>query len=198
MPVLLTTEAEADQWLTAPVEEALELRRSLAFRSDDDRRKGRAKGRGDMTSDASPRRLSALATIGALALTACLVATPALAASLDISGEYGDEAGCKLARGDVAGEYDGGIYLTSDSYGGKEWSCSFSWTSEGEDFGGEYTDSGGKTRTLFAWTVIALCSLEGMAWPEVLAIQDGGETMAITSTAEPNSEPTILKKCPAQ
>jgi putative SOS response-associated peptidase YedK len=29
MPVLLTTEDEADQWLTAPIEEALELQRPL-------------------------------------------------------------------------------------------------------------------------------------------------------------------------
>jgi hypothetical protein len=132
----------------------------------------------------------------ALALIACLIATPVCAASLDITGTFGDEAGCKLARGDVE-DGDGGTYLTANSYRGREWSCTFSWTSEGEDFGGEYTDNSGRTRTLFAWTVIALCSLEGMAWPEVLAIQDAGESMAIASTAEPTSEPTILKRCPA-
>ena len=143
----------------------------------------------------SPRRPTASVT-KALSIIAYLITTPVFAASLEITGTFGDEAGCKLARGDVEGGDDGGIFLTPNRYGGREWSCSFSWTSEGEDFGGEYTDASGGTRTLFAWTVIALCSLEGMAWPEVLAIQDAGNSMVVASSAEPTSEPTVLRQCP--
>ena|SRR3990167_10188063 len=133
-------------------------------------------------------------TVASLVL-AVFASTAVAGEALPIAASYGNDGGCQMLKTD-AYDNDDWITLTPTEYAGHEWSCSFKWVSEPENFGGGYTAPNGSKRTLFAWSIIALCGGEGSAWADLIAVQDHGDTVEVASQDDGENGPTYLKQCP--
>ena len=109
---------------------------------------------------------------------------------LPLQGSYGNESGCNALK-EREPVSDDMQYLTSEEYKGWESSCSFLAAYEGWI----HTDDR-------AWTVIASCSAEGVAYSELMTIHeqkdvDGNLTVTVTNqqSATADNEPVQLKLC---
>ncbi len=103
----------------------------------------------------------------------------------DIKGIYGDESGCKIARGQKSkGEM--GVSISPKGYRGHEWQCKVVWSHReaGENVGAYHSST--------VWSVITLCAGEGEAYSRLLSIQQDEQTVIIH---DGTSDPVILKRC---
>jgi len=104
--------------------------------------------------------------------------------ALSIAGTYGDPSGCNFK---MKGNFttDSGTYLSSNVFGGYEWSCEFVWAHEaaGSEIGA-YDNSQ-------VWSVIALCAAEGEAFSQLLSIQKFNDTVTVSG----GGDQSVLKLC---